>query len=331
MSADLFRQSPLLVAILAMVTMGGLFYALAYPWLSGERKVEKRLATVAERKRVGRPGERVVDATQRRKQIADSLKDVEARERDRRSVNLDQKLQQAGLSIKKPQFFIISAVSGLVCAVLVLFFTGKPLWAPVGLLIGGLGLPQWAISFLKKRRLEKFIAELPNAMDIVVRGIRAGIPLGDCLRIIASESVEPLRSEFRTVVEEQTLGMTLTEAVERLAQRVPVTEANFFAIVINIQTKAGGNLSEALGNLSRVLRERKKMRSKVGAMSMEAKASAAIIGAMPILVVCLIYVVAPGYVALLFTTQAGNYAIAGGLGLMFCGIMVMRNMIRFDI
>lgn len=331
MTAEALRQSPLLIAILAMITVGGLAYALAYPWITGDRSKDKRVASIAERKRLTRVGDRTVDAGQRRKQIAESLKDIEAREQNRRSADLDQRLQQAGLSIKKPQFFIYCAIGGLVGAVVVFLVIGNILWAPVGLLIGGLGLPHWVISFLKKKRMEKFIAELPNAMDVIVRGIRAGIPLGDCMRIISAEAVEPLRSEFRMVVEEQTLGMTLPEAVDRMAQRVPVTEANFFSIVIAIQTKAGGNLSEALGNLSRVLRDRKKMRAKISAMSMEAKASAAIIGAMPILVVILIYVVAPAYMTLLFSTSMGNYAVAGGLAFMFIGVMVMRNMIRFDI
>ena len=240
-------------------------------------------------------------------------------------------LEQAGLELPKRQFLLICAGAGLGAAALLAFGVGKVWLAPAGLVVGGVGLPLWALGFLRTRRMNKFIEELPNAMDIIVRGVRAGLPLNDCLRIIASEAQEPVRGEFRTIVEQQTMGLTLPEAVERMAKRVPVTEANFFAIVINIQTKAGGNLSEALGNLSRVLRERKKMRGKIAAMSMEAKASAAIIGALPFIVAGLIYVTAPGYMSLLFTTQAGQFTIAGSLGVMFIGVMVMRNMIRFDI
>ena len=102
----------------------------------------------------------------------------------------------------------------------------------------------------RQRRIKKFIDVLPTALDIIVRGVRAGLPLGDTLRIIANEAQEPVRSEFRKVVESQALGISVPEACAKLAQRVPATETNFFAIVIEIQSKAGGNLSEAIGNLS---------------------------------------------------------------------------------
>lgn len=329
MQGAISQANPLII-LLVMATVTGLFYALFYSSLSGEAAADKRLEAVAERRRSVRGESRVVDANARRKQIADSLKEIEDRQRSK-SASLEERIEQAGLKIGKRQFFLLCLGAGLASAAVLAFGTQKLWLAPAGLVVGGVGLPLWALGFLRVRRMNKFIEELPNAMDIIVRGIRAGIPLGDCLRIIASESQEPVRSEFRTVVEQQTMGVTLPEAVERMAKRVPVTEANFFAIVINIQTKAGGNLSEALGNLSRVLRERKKMRGKISAMSMEAKASAAIIGALPFIVACLIYFTAPGYMSLLFTTQAGQFTIAGSLGVMFIGVMVMRNMIRFDI
>ena len=197
-------------------------------------------------------------------------------------------------------------------------------------LIGGLGLPRFALARLRKHRIDKFIAEFPNAIDIIVRGVKAGLPLGDCLRVIANEASEPVRGEFRMITETQAMGLSLGEAVDRLAQRVPVTEANFFAIVINIQAKAGGNLSEALGNLSRVLRERKKMKGKIGAMSMEAKASAAIIGAVPFVVVGLLYVSSPTYVSLLWKTHHGLIVSGIAMVWMGIGIAMMKKMISFD-
>jgi tight adherence protein B len=197
-------------------------------------------------------------------------------------------------------------------------------------IIGLLGLPNVTLAQLRKRRINKFIAEFPNAIDIIVRGVKAGLPLGDCLRIIANEAAEPVRGEFRVITETQAMGLSLGEAVDKLAQRVPITEANFFAIVINIQSKAGGNLSEALGNLSRVLRERKKMKGKIGAMSMEAKASAAIIGAVPFVVVGLLYASSPTYVSLLWTTHHGMIVTGGALIWMGIGIAMMKKMITFD-
>ena len=171
---------------------------------------------------------------------------------------------------------------------------------------------------------------MPNAVDVIIRGIKAGLPLGDCLRIIASESVEPVRSEFRNIVEAQTMGLSIAEAVERIAERVPTPEASFFAIVINIQQKSGGNLSDTLANLSRVLRDRKKMRAKVQAMSSEAKSSAGIIGALPFIVTGLIYVTSPRYIELLWTTTTGKMVLAGCAVWMAIGIMSMKKMINFD-
>ena len=172
------------------------------------------------------------------------------------------KIAQAGLEWSRMTFILVSVALGAVFGLGVYVMNGSPLIAGAGALVGGFGLPSWLLAFRRKRRLASFVNEFPNAVDIVIRGVKAGLPLGDCLRIIATESPDPLKSEFRRVVEAQAVGLTVTEAVERMAERVPVTESHFFAIVIGIQQKSGGNLTEALGNLSRVIRDRKKMRSK---------------------------------------------------------------------
>ena len=118
-----------------------------------------------------------------------------------------------------------------------------------------------------------------------MRGLKSGLPLGDCIRIVANEAQEPVKTEFRKIIEQQAVGMPLAEAVATLYERMPVSEANFFVIVIAIQSKAGGSLSDALGNLSKVLRDRKKIKQKIAALSMEAKASACIIGSLPIVAI----------------------------------------------
>ena len=177
----------------------------------------------------------------------------------------------------------------------------------------------------------KFIANFPSAIDIIVRGVKSGLPLGDTIRVAANESVEPVRGEFRKIAQAMTIGLTLPEAVERMAHRVPVAETNFFAIVIAIQGQAGGNLSEALGNLSKVLRERKKMKAKIAAMSMEAKASAVIIGLVPFLVVGALYVSSPNYVSTLWTTAHGRLIAGIALAWMGIGVAMMKKMVAFDI
>src|SRR5436190_5057279 len=185
------------------------------------------------------------------------------------------------------------------------------------------GLPRWLLSFLKKRRQKKFLHNFPDGVDVIVRGIKAGLPLLDSLKIIALDAQEPIKSEFRAIVETQTIGMPIGEACAKLYERMPLPEANFFGIVISIQQKAGGNLSEALGNLSRVLRDRKKMKAKIQAMSMEAKASAAIIGALPLAVMGLVHITSPQYIELLWTTSLGR------IMLLCCGFwMSMGILVR---
>jgi tight adherence protein B len=194
----------------------------------------------------------------------------------------------------------------------------------------GCGLPFWMLSFLKNRRESKFLKEFPDAVDVIVRGIKAGLPLLDSLRLISNDAVEPVRSEFRSIVETQTIGMPIGEACLKLFESIPVPEANFFGIVVSIQQRAGGNLSEALGNLSRVLRDRKKMKAKIQAMSMEAKASASIIGALPLVVMGLVWLSSPNYIALLWTDPFGRVMMACCGAWMMVGVLVMRKMINFD-
>ena len=193
-----------------------------------------------------------------------------------------------------------------------------------------LGLPFWLLSYLKTRRENNFLHNFPDAVDVITRGIKAGLPLLDSLKMIAAEGQEPLKSEFRSIIETQTVGIPIGEACAKLYDRMPLPEANFFGIVIAIQQKAGGNLSEALGNLSKVLRDRKKMKAKIQAMSMEAKASAAIIGALPPAVMMLVWITSPDYISLLWTHPTGKMMLAASAMWMFMGCMVMKKMINFD-
>src|SRR5690606_30495542 len=152
----------------------------------------------------------------------------------------------------------------------------------------------------RARRVKAFLEEFPNSLDVIIRAVKSGLPLNDAVRLIASEAPEPVRSEFRRIVEGQQLGLSLPDSVLRMPETMPCPEAGFFGIVIQIQSQAGGNLSEALGNLSKVLRDRKKMKAKINALSMEAKSSAAIIGALPFIVAFLVYLSSPTYIMPLF-------------------------------
>jgi tight adherence protein B len=317
-------STPMIMAGLLAVALGG----LAFVFTSGDSKAQKRQAAL-QKGGAARVKDSGIEKTARKKQIAESLKELEKR-RGKTRLTLEMKIQQAGLAISGRQFMIFSVIAGLAVGFIAFVASRSVYIAAPAAFVGILGLPNFALARLRKRRIDKFVTEFPNAIDIIVRGVKAGLPLGDCLRIIASEAAEPVRSEFRMITETQAMGLSIGEAVDRLAQRVPVTEANFFAIVINIQAKAGGNLSEALGNLSRVLRERKKMKGKIGAMSMEAKASAAIIGCIPFVVTGLLYMSSPAYVSLLWTTSHGM--IISGVAIVWMGIgtAMMKKMISFD-
>lgn len=314
---------------LAIICAGGLAYALIYPLLSGEAKADKRREAVAQT--AARPTRaKVDDVSAKRSSVEDTLKELERRQKNSNKPPLQTRIAQAGLTWTNRKFYIISASLGAVGFLAPLIMGLSLLPAAACAVAFGLGVPQWLLNFLKKRRMVAFLNELANSVDVIVRGVKAGLPLGDCLRIIATEAQEPVRSEFRFIVEQTTLGIPLHEAVMKLYERMPVPEANFFCIVVSIQQKAGGNLSETLGNLSKVLRDRKKMKSKIVALSQEAKSSAAIIACLPPAVMFFVYISTPQYISLLWTTDMGRLLLAVCLFWMFTGVMVMRKMINFD-
>jgi tight adherence protein B len=318
----------LALAFLAATAIGGVAWVFLYPILSGERKAEQRRSSVAKQETVVRQTER--SQRSRREQVESSLKDLEARAQRQSKVPLSVRITQAGLDWTPQKFWMISGILGVVVCAVTFFGGGGPLGA-LGLGFGaGLGLPRWILGFLKKRREKAFLKALPDAVDVIVRGIKAGLPLFESIKVVAADSPEPLRTEFLAIIETQAIGMPLGEACTRLFERMPVPEANFFGIVVAIQQKSGGNLSEALGNLSKVLRDRKKMAEKIQAMSMEAKASAGIIGSLPPIVMFLVYLTTPDYISLLWTHPTGQLMLVGCVIWMSMGIMVMKKMINFD-
>jgi tight adherence protein B len=316
------------VFFLVTVAIGGIVYVFLYPALSGERKTEQRIQSVARTEPMARVS-RVVQKS-RRDVVESSLKDFEERHKKSKRVPLSVRIAQSGLSWSKRQFAMISGGLG-VAMFAVGSLSGAGLIASTTLgFVGAFGLPRWLLSYLKKRRETKFLEAFPDAVDIIVRGVKAGLPLLDCIKMIVMEAPEPLKSEFRFILETQAIGIPLGEACTKLYERTPLAEANFFGIVVAIQQKAGGNLSEALGNLSKVLRDRKKMKAKIQSMSQEAKASAGIIGALPIAVMILVYLTSPQYISLLFSNQMGHLMLAGSAVWMLMGVLVMKKMINFD-
>jgi tight adherence protein B len=314
---------------LVAIAIGGIAYVFIYPMLSGDREAERRKEVVT-KTGVAAPA-RVARNQQksRREQVEGTLKDIENRQA-KKAVPLHMKISQAGLSWSKRQYVMISVAMGAAGFLLFLLIDAG-LWAALAMgFAAGFGMPMWLLKYLKKRREAAFLNSFPDAVDTIVRGIKAGLPLLDSMRMIATDAPEPVRGEFRSIIETQAIGMPIGEACAKLYDRIPLAEANFFGIVIAIQQKAGGNLSEALGNLSKVLRERKKMKAKIQAMSMEAKASASIIACLPIAVMLLVYISSPQYIELLWTEPMGRMMMAGSACWMAMGVMVMRKMINFD-
>jgi tight adherence protein B len=324
-------MATLAIAFLATLAAGGVLWVFVYPRLSGERHVELRQQSfvrsepAAVRAAASRTGPKV-----RREQVEESMKELELRQKKIKNLPLPMRIAQAGLSWTKRQFIIGSVVVGTVLFVGAYVISDQLLVAAALGFAGGFGIPRWLLAFLKKRRESKFLHNFPDAVDVIVRGVKAGLPLGDCLRIIAAEAQEPVRGEFKTIVESQTIGIPIGEACAKLYERMPLPEANFFGIVIGIQQRAGGNLSEALSNLSKVLRDRKKMKAKIQAMSMEAKASAVIIAALPFCVMLLVYITSPQYIELLWTHPTGRFMMACSAVWMSMGVFVMKKMINFD-
>jgi tight adherence protein B len=327
----------LLIVVLAAVSAAAVCYGILYSRIETQKKADSRVNRIksaeTDRMKVKAARDRVQEMSKRRKSVQDSLKDLEKRqlENTKKKQSLKVRLGQAGLSLTPARFYLFGVLFGLF-VMLVLFLLGAPLAVVVGLpFAAAFGLPRWIVGFLIKRRQNKFLDEFPNALDLITRSIRSGLPLNDAVRLVAGEAREPVKSEFRRVVEAQQVGLSMTDACARMNNHMPLQEVNFFSIVIAIQAQAGGNLSEALGNLARVLRERKKMKAKVTALSMEAKASAVIIGALPFIVATLVYLTSPQYMIILFTDPRGHLILgAAGIWMSF-GIYIMRNMVNFEI
>ena len=320
---------PILAAILAFITIGGVGWVLVSGDDGSGQAVKRAKAISAGRAETATKRAAVVNTPEaRRKQILLQLQEVDRRDRKAR-MTMSAKLKQADLAISLRTFIIISVVLGLVGALMAFVLGLNPLLSLGIGVVMGLGLPRWVVSMKGKKRMKKFSLAFPDAVDILVRGIKTGLPVHDCFKIIARESPQPLAAEFQQLVEGLGVGLTLSQALDKMFERMPVPELKFFAIVIAIQQKSGGNLAEALGNLTTVLRARRMMGEKIKAMSSEAIASAGIIGSLPPVVMMLVMVASPAYMMLLFTDMRGQVMLLGAALWMSCGVLMMKRMISF--
>ena len=325
-------MTPLLLAILAVVAVGAAGFALV-PSMLGSGRASKRINALKGDLQANR---REANATRsretRRKEIQQTLKQQTALiEKRKRHVPLQDQIFQAGMKIKRNDFIRNQVIVGVLIFALCFLLQVPLLFSFVFGVAGGYLLPKMFLGFRRKRFQNAFLDELPNAVEAIVRGVKSGLPLNDSIRVVAKEVKEPVRSEFQRVLDQQSVGKSMSEAVLILFDRVPLPEVNFFVVVITVQQQAGGNLSEALGNLARVLRNRKKMKQKVKAMSSEAKASAGIVGSLPFAVAGLVSLTTPNYLLPLVQTPIGMVWLGIAVVLMALGIFVMNRMIQFDI
>ncbi|HAC01119.1 type II secretion system F family protein [Brevundimonas naejangsanensis] len=322
---------PVLAAVLAFITIGGVGWVLVGGDDSSGQAVKRAKVLATSRTESVAAAKRAAVANTpeaRRKQIMVQLREVDRRERKAR-MTTSAKLKQAGLELSLRTFVIISVVMGLIGALLA-FVLGGNILIVLGVGIAmGLGVPRWVVNMKAKARMKKFSLAFPDAVDVLVRGIKTGLPVHDCFKVIARESPEPLAGEFRLLVEGMGVGLTLADALDKMYMRMPTPELKFFAIVIAIQQKSGGNLAEALSNLTSVLRARRMMGEKIKAMSSEAVASAAIIGSLPPAVMIMVTLTSPSYMTVLFTDVRGHVMLLGAALWMATGVFVMKRMINF--
>lgn len=326
MNADLI----IIIAITAagaifLLLIGAVMFTIA---MRPKMRLKKRLAAIGSLS--GPDGLSAKADSRRQKRIQDKLKGVgDGAKKEGISDKVAALITQAGVQVKPANLIAMCIGLGGVGAILPFIMGMEPIFIPIGAVLIGAGLPRFVLRFIAKRRQNAFTKNFAEAIDVISRGIQSGLPVGECLNVIAREFEGPVGEEFTMIVEGQRLGLTLDDIMDRALKRIPTSEFKFFAIVLQIQKQTGGNLAETLENLSEVLRDRKRMKDKIQALSSEAKASAGIIGSLPFAVTGLLGIVNPEYVGVLF--GEGIHLVYIGLSVMAFGTFVMSKMINFDI
>ena len=319
--------SVLLLAFGAILSIGMIAFALAGP--SGNRSQNRRLAAVRERH-----GDAAVVTEARMRRISNARvatkMDLFGRILPNRE-QLAKRLAMTGKDWSVGGYGLASAGIGLAVAAF-LAMKGAPLLLALflGVLVG-LGLPHKVVGSVIAKRVNTFTVRFPEAIELLVRGLRSGLPISETMGVVGSEMAGPVGEEFRAVADKMKIGRTMDAALQETADRLGTPEFQFFVITIAIQRETGGNLAETLSNLADVLRKRAQMKLKIKAMSSESKASAYIVGSLPFIVSLLVWMVAPDYFGAFFTDQRLMVAAMGGLTWMSIGGFIMAKMVSFEI
>ena len=317
-----------LLLIGGVFTLGLLFFAFSGP--NAAKALKRRMESVKERH--GEMSGSIAQA-QVRKMFAQNEGKLEgyASSIIPKPALLRKRLEMTGREISLGKYALICLGLAAVVGVAI-FFRGAPilLSALFGLFIG-IGLPHFVVSRMIKRRIIKFNSNFPDAIDLMVRGLRSGLPITETLGIVSGEIPGPVGIEFRTVADKMKIGVTMEAALQETADRLGTPEFQFFVITLAIQRETGGNLAETLSNLSDVLRKRAQMKLKIRAMSSESKASAYIVGALPFIVFTLVYMISPEYMGNFFIDPRLIVAGIGGIIWMAIGGLIMAKMVSFEI
>ena len=320
-------MQPLVLILIGLAMAAATFTAYAAVAGDGKRMLAKRarsLGATDRRTRMTVPG------PQLRRDRHTSLDMILHRFLPRPNV-LRARLQATGTGLSIGRYGLICLIVALVAAVGLLMHGIPPLGAVlIGTLIGLL-LPHMIVGWLGGRRRKRFIKLLPQAIGLIVRGLRAGLPVGETMLVVGREVPDPIGEEFRRVGDEVKLGQSIEDALWAVARRYGLAEFNFLVITLSVQRETGGNLAETLENLEEILRKREQMRLKIKAMSSEAKASAGIIGSLPFVMMGVLYFTSHDYVMTLFTDSLGHTMLMGGGVMLSLGVFVMMQMVRFEI
>ena len=308
------------------------FMVLGYLAMSGPsaaKESERRLQAV--RYRHSESTKDRVEAQLRKAVAARKPKYHQIAGSESRVAALSMRLHRTGKDWTLAQYAYVSAGIGLALAVLVFLKTGNAMLA-LGLgIAAGAGIPHWFVNFFIKKRKGKFTTKFPDAIELLVRGLRSGLPVTETLGVVASEVPGPVGEEFKLVTERIKIGKTMEEALQETADRLNTPEFSFFCITLAIQRETGGNLAETLSNLADVLRKRAQMKLKIRAMSSESKASAYIVGSLPFIVFGMIYWINPQYLGGFFTDDRLIMIGLGGAVWMSMGAFIMAKMVSFEI
>ncbi len=328
-------MSPLQLILIFLIVL--IISALGFLWISN-RQTSKNVALVNKIKGhaiVEKPGASQKGLQdKRRAEIAKKLRDTREEEQKKdgkKKTTIAMQIEQAGMKMSVKQYWIFSVVS-MVLFVVIAKVTGQaPVVIGLAAIIGFFGFPRFVLKRKAAKRQKKFLEEFPDALEATVRLLKAGMPVAEAVSMISREFVGPVGEEMSIIYDKQKIGIPLHEAALEATRRIPLTEMQMFATGLAIQAQTGSSLSEVLTNLSNVIRSRFKLKRKIKALSSEAVASASIIAALPVLVATGMYLINYDYLRPLFEDPFGNVLLAGAIGWMGLGVLIMRGMINFKI